>query len=546
MPDILLIQPPVRDFYLTAKRTLPYGLASIAGGLISAGFSVEIFDALATAKSKPLDLPPEMAFLKAYYARADSSPFALFYRYRHYGYAFEYIGKIARESGAFLIGISSLFTAYGKEALQAAEVVKKYHPGSRVVMGGHHPTAFPREVMTCKAVDFVLRGEGEDSMPLLAKALESDTGVESVPGVVFRKGDGSIQLNPPGIKADLNRASLPALHLIKKKFYRRHGRGAAVIAASRGCPLQCSYCSLGAGSDVKYRRRSVVSVIREIQYVVTRHAVRFIDFEDENLSLQKDWFLDLLSEIKKRFGDKRLELRAMNGLLPSSMDKETVGAMKAAGFKTLNLSLGSTSAEQLKRFRRPDVRKAFESSLQLAEAHGMGAVGYVIAGAPDQRAEVTLKDLLYLASRRVLVGLSVYYPSPGSMDYQLCSRQGILPDHFSLFRSSCLPLTHTTSRIEAVTLLRLARVVNFMKALVDRGTSIPGPRPFNKKAVLDPRNRQMTGLKLLSWFLEDGSIRGVTPDGAVYPHLVDRRLTELFLDGIRRIAIRGSGIGQRD
>ena len=187
MSDILLIQPPIRDFYLTAKRTLPYGLACIAGGLISAGFSVEIFDALATAKSKALDLPPEMTFLKAYYAHRDSSPFALFHRYRHHGYAFEHIGRVARESGAFLIGVSSLFTAYGKEALKTAETVKKFHPGSRVVMGGHHPSAFPREVMTSKAVDFILRGEGEDSLPLLAKALKSGTGVESVPGIVFRK-----------------------------------------------------------------------------------------------------------------------------------------------------------------------------------------------------------------------------------------------------------------------------------------------------------------------------------------------------------------------
>ena len=46
MPDILLIQPPIRDFYLTAKRTIPYGLACIAAALIKSGFSVEILDAL--------------------------------------------------------------------------------------------------------------------------------------------------------------------------------------------------------------------------------------------------------------------------------------------------------------------------------------------------------------------------------------------------------------------------------------------------------------------------------------------------------------------
>ncbi|NLJ28890.1 MAG: hypothetical protein GX433_12880, partial [Deltaproteobacteria bacterium] len=52
MADILLIQPPIRDFYLTAKRTIPYGLACIAASLIKEGFSVEILDGLATSKSR--------------------------------------------------------------------------------------------------------------------------------------------------------------------------------------------------------------------------------------------------------------------------------------------------------------------------------------------------------------------------------------------------------------------------------------------------------------------------------------------------------------
>ena len=170
MPDILLIQPPIRDFYLTAKRTIPYGLACIAGALLAKGYTVAIFDALATQKSKMLDWPSEMVYLEKYYGHADVSPFALFHRYRHFGYSFEHIGKIARESEAFLVGISSLFTAYQNEALKTAEIVKKWHPNTQVVLGGHHPTSFTKIVMASKAVEYILRGEGLDSLPLLAKA----------------------------------------------------------------------------------------------------------------------------------------------------------------------------------------------------------------------------------------------------------------------------------------------------------------------------------------------------------------------------------------
>src|SRR5210317_2136037 len=89
--DILLIQPPIRDFYLTAKRTIPYGLARIASVLIHQGYSVDILDALARSKSRTIALPEEMAYLDEYYGRPDRSPFSLFHSFKHFGYSFEHI-----------------------------------------------------------------------------------------------------------------------------------------------------------------------------------------------------------------------------------------------------------------------------------------------------------------------------------------------------------------------------------------------------------------------------------------------------------------------
>ena len=155
MPDILLIQPPIRDFYLTAKRTIPYGLTCIASTLMNSGFSVAILDGLATSKSRIRDLPEEMKYLLPYYGRPDLSPFALFHHFRHYGYSFDTIGKKAGDSGAFLVGVSSLFTPYVREAIRTAEVVKACLPDAKIVMGGHHPTALPESVLASAAVDFV-------------------------------------------------------------------------------------------------------------------------------------------------------------------------------------------------------------------------------------------------------------------------------------------------------------------------------------------------------------------------------------------------------
>jgi len=213
--------------------------------------------------------------------------------------------------------------------------------------------------------------------------------------------------------------------------------------------------------------------------------------------------------------------------------------MASAGFKTLNLSLGSTHAEQLARFHRPDVRTAFDRSLDLAERRGLTAVGYIIVGAPRQSAEASVDDLLFLSERRVLAGVSVFYPAPGSADFDLCRQLDLLPASLGRMRASALPVEHTTRRVDSATLLRLGRIVNFMKYLCDRGVSLPHPQPGDA-ATPNPEDRIQVGCDLLARFLADGRIRGVTPEGRLYEHRVAPNLTERFLKGLNTMALRGT------
>jgi hypothetical protein len=166
-------------------------------------------------------------------------------------------------------------------------------------------------------------------------------------------------------------------------------------------------------------------------------------------------------------------------------------------------------------------------------------VGYIIVGAPGQSAAESLDDLLFLAERRVLAGVSVFYPAPGSPDFELCRRLDLLPDSLGRMRASALPIEHTTRRIESVTLLRLGRIVNFMKYLLDRGLPIPAPCRVITGAM-DPANRVQAGRSLLALFLADGRIRGLTPDAEVYDHHVDAALCQRFLTGLRKILVKGT------
>jgi len=524
---VLLIQPPIRDFYFTRKRSIPYGLACIAAGLEKEGFHVIILDALASSKTRERSVPSEMSYLQPFYGRPDLSPFSLFHGYKHYGLSYEAIGKKAAESEAFLVGISSLFTSYSHEALETARVVKKHLPGCTLVMGGHHPTHLPEDVLKEQAVDFVIRGEGERAMADLALALKTGRAVDSIAGIAFKSSQGKIHTSQPTFIADPDDFPVPSMDLVDQVFYSRKNGGSAVVTASRGCPMTCSYCCVAAPSSC-YRRRSVADVYVEIHRAVFNHNARFIDFEDENLTLNKSWCMDLFSRISSELGHLDIELRAMNGLYSPSLDDELIQTMHKAGFKALNLSLCSLSKEQLKRFGRHDVRKAYEAALESLNKRDMDSVTYILVGAPGQSPMESLDDLVYLAGMDTLCGVSVYYPAPGSRDYDMLRQRSALPPSFSLMRSTAIPISDTTSRLQALTLLRLGRIVNFAKDLKKKGVPII-PMNIEDHAVLDPLNRIETGLALIQGFFHDARIRGIDRDGHVYTHEVDETLCGRFI-----------------
>lgn len=541
MPQICLVQPPIRDFYLTVKRTFPAGLAAIAGALRVAGFSVVLVDALAGSRRRVKPLPPELADLPDFYGPPDQSPFGLFSNWAHHGASFDTVARRTAEAQPFLVGISSLFTAYAGEALATAAAVRRHLPAARIVVGGHHATVLPEQVMACAAVDFVIRGEGEEAMVALARALAGEGDLKQVPGLVWRLPGGKLGMNPPAIVRDLDRLPLSALDLVARQAYHRGSRGALQITASRGCPYRCSYCAFGDPAAPPYRRRSVDSVLAEIDGAAGHEDLGFIDFEDENLSLDRPWFVALLKAIQRRYTPGKVELRAMNGLMPSTLDDELLALMQAAGFRSLNLSLGSAVPRRARFFRRPDLRGAFERVLAAAVRLGMTAVGYIIVGAPGQPAGESLSDLLFLARRPVLAGLSVYYPVPRTLDFERCRQMGLLPSSLARMRATALPVGDAAARRRTVTLLRLGRLLNFIKALKDGRESLPQPEPLVDGPIPEANDRLSLGRRLLAAFLDDGTLRGADAAGNVWIHSCDTALTERFRRALRHVPIHPSG-----
>ncbi|MBW2367007.1 MAG: hypothetical protein JRH15_03880, partial [Deltaproteobacteria bacterium] len=73
----------------------------------------------------------------------------------------------------------------------------------------------------------------------------------------------------------------------------------------------------------------------------------------------------------------------------------------------------------------------------------------------------------------------------------------------------------------------------------DLGMPIPNPSPLDGMHLPNASDRTELGIRLLSAFLVDGKIRGVTANGEYYHHTIAEPLTRRFLSGLQKVRIRG-------
>lgn len=468
--NIVLIQPPVQDFYQTRIRTQPLGLAFLAAALREHGHRVTILDSQSENRKKKIPLPEKFSFIREFYSSKDFSPFRLYTGYHHFGLSFDDIAARVREINPDLAGISCQFTPYTDIAFKTAEVVKAAWPKVTVVFGGAHASACPEAVLGCPRVDYVVIGEGERTFVRLAEKVSQGESPLDLDGVAGRQGRETV-INPvKGYIDDIDSLCFPARDLLDTAAYTIRQKRYTMLLTSRGCPQGCSYCSVAGTMGTGFRPRSPQNVIAEMSQCVRDHGMTAFDFEDDNFTLDPARAEQILDRIIDVFGEGRLDLYAMNGLSVFSLTKPLLQKMKKAGFRHLDLALGSSSGKINRAMNRPDDMKKADAVLRQAADLGFPVNAYIILGIPDHRLEDMTDAIIYLAGQPVLVGPSIFYPSPGTPVYTGLQQNGYaLETDFSRLRSTLFPVeTNDFSRLDLVTLLRFSRWLNFIKQRITK------------------------------------------------------------------------------
>jgi radical SAM superfamily enzyme YgiQ (UPF0313 family) len=473
---ILLIQPPIRDFYQTSIRTQPIGLAYLAASLKKEGHEVEILDCQ-TGTKKSIPIPAQLSYLKDFYPLNDRSPFKLYSGYYHFGMGWEEIRKRVENSKADVFGISTSFTPYHGETLEIAQIVKEWDRRKIVVMGGAHVSCDPEDVLRSPFVDYVILGEGEARFPLLLEQIGRGRtkNVEKIEGTghrsvgTTRNRDGEIRINPlQDFIQNLDSLPHPARELLDLDRYRLRKKRSTMIITSRGCPHGCAYCSSQFVMGTSFRTRTPEAILTEMMACQKQYGIEVFDIEDDNFTFDQERAKRLMNLIIETFGEGKIELSAMNGISFASLDGELLELMKRAGFHTINLSYVSTDPSTKERMGRPKPATEFDKILEKAEQIGLHAIAYAILGMPGQTIEEMVDTLIYLMGKKVLIGPSIYYPTPGTPLFDRCEKEGILPPYPVQWRSSAFPIeTKGFDRIDLLTLFRLARVMNVIKGKMD-------------------------------------------------------------------------------
>jgi len=560
---ILLIQPPVEDFYQTAIRTQPLGLACLAAALRQHGHSVSILDCQQPNKKQQLPLPTRFSYLRKFYVSGDISPFKLFGAYSHFGISWEELAQRIAATEPDFVGISCQFTPYVDETLKTAEIVKNISPALPVIVGGAHASALPSEVLKSPYIDYVIIGEGEHTLPELIACLAAGRDFSTVPGLAYKQG-GEVVINPRGeFIENLDSLPLPARDLLDPSWYAIGKTPCAMMLTSRGCPQRCTYCSVHQVMGSRLRFRSAKHVIAEMQDCHERFGITAFDFEDDNFSFDRERALRILDGIVQTFGERRLRLFAMNGLSLISLDPELLLAMQAAGFERLDLSLGSSSHELNRGMDRPADTARADSALQEAARLGLPVTTYIILGMPDHRLEDMVDSIIYLLKRPTMLGPSIFYPSPGTATYDQVRAMNLCDvENYGQLRSSAFPVeTPYCLRLDLVTLLRLCRWINFIKSLLAKKrigscslADLPGlfAQSADMTAVLPrPLSAEAAGLALSKKLIDEKIFYGMKRlhetagcRYGLFPYETSRKAVDIFFEKVHSLEIRVPATGR--
>jgi len=338
MKKLLLVTPPYHCGVVeVAGRWLPLNLLYIASAARAAGVEVVLFDAM--SRFEGLDE----------------------------------IRAVVRREKPDYVGTYSI-TATTPAALDTARVVKEEAPRATVLIGGVHPTFMAEELLRSSngTIDFVIRGEGEETTRQLLTALENDDDPRTVPGLAFLEDEGTFVETPArAFLHDLER--YPAAFDIADwpiyKYFVIPKSRLGAVSTSRGCNHTCSFCSQQKFWNQMSRGRQPKAVVDEIAMLHRSHGVNVILISDEYPTYDPDRWEEILDRLISL--DLPLYLLMETRAADIVRDERILPKYRKAGIVHVYVGLEATDQQTLDMINKELSVDESKASLDLIREHGM-------------------------------------------------------------------------------------------------------------------------------------------------------------------------------
>lgn len=304
-----------------------------------------------------------------------------------------------------LIGISSLTSTY-KQAMRIVYLIKKA-AATPIVMGGIHVSFLPEEALKNSNVDFVIRGEGEETISELIEWMDGRVPLSSISGLSYRDNGKIVHNSDREDIQDLDVLPYPDWSIFEHRLYESPLTGEINVPVNfgRGCPYFCSFCSVGGK---KRRERKAEAVLEEFKWMVEKYGFRNFIVTDDIHLINGEFKRIIEFLVKENIG---ISWKMTNRL--DNIDKELLFKMKEAGCQAIGYGIESPNQSTLKMVHKNFSLSSLIDVIQWTRQAGISVAASFMFGFPWERRE-DIKDTIRFSATlpiySVCYNLVTYFP----------------------------------------------------------------------------------------------------------------------------------------
>jgi anaerobic magnesium-protoporphyrin IX monomethyl ester cyclase len=350
---VALITPPYHSGVVESAGTwLNVGLVYVAGSLRAQGYEVDYYDAMSLWHKWP---------------------------------------EIQERIEAFKPDVvaTTAYTASIVHAVELLRLAKSINPQVVTAIGNVHATFCYEELLSADhdVIDYVVRGEGELTLPALLDCLNTGGDPVAIPGLAFyREGHVIATAKAPYIQ-DLD--ALPAawdlVHWPIYSYRAKNDARLAIVSSSRGCQQKCSFCSQQLFWAQTWRARSPENFVGELEMLNKTYGVEVAMLSDEIPTFDRDrWvrILDLM--IERQVKVKLLMETRVDDIL---RDADIMSKYRQAGVEHIYVGVEAGSQETLDLFKKDTKVEQSKQAIDIINNAGIVSETSFVLGMPEDTPE---------------------------------------------------------------------------------------------------------------------------------------------------------------